>query len=760
MNMDEQTARRVLLAQAIETVDTQGGLLSEVEREQIDRQARHDAGIAGEERQTIAPEHFIDLRAQRVLATAQRRNPALAAMQEPGSLSGWLTVGTPLAALVMGVLTDVIANPHRVDLVSLPLLGIVAWNLAIYLVLIGGWLLTSRGGHRPLLAGLGRWTDGPRAAFRRRRGNLTSQVAALFHLRWYQLTEALHVQRCKRVLHLSAAAWAVGVALSLLTRGLVVEYRVGWESTLLDAGQVHAILSFLRLPALLVFPFQPFTVQEVAQLQFTQGGGVASARWVYMYVALLLVLVVVPRVLLAAAAYAREQMLARKVPVDLGDTYFQRLISLLSSAHVHLGLLTHRNEDRAAIARVLSPEPDGGRILIRSGNDDVLRLMDLSQMQAPAPSPPAMGWTGRLLGLVSRNRAKPEAGDQALAVAREDCDVVLHVCSTADDRAAAQPLLQWLGKPVLVLVNQLGPADPGELSFDAFARCWVQERTLLDAIGRSLPQAKAAGFARIAAAWDARNQARFARAVAALAEHLLYAARQSEEVRSSALTVKNLIPTERQAQAQARQAAMDAVVKRLDASAAEMFSRLRKLHGLDDSAAGTLQERMEEKFVVQQAIDMPQAGVAGAATGAAMGASVDLLVGGLTLGAATALGALVGGSAAFIGAAWKNRATSGGTTLVQLSEEMMQAMVEAALLRYLAVAHYGRGPVRAEGELRPFWKRDVVAAVEARKTFLLPFWAAARTQPDSGKLVLALAREIETIARNVLATLYPDARHP
>jgi hypothetical protein len=224
------------------------------------------------------------------------------------------------------------------------------------------------------------------------------------------------------------------------------------------------------------------------------------------------------------------------------------------------------------------------------------------------------------------------------------------------------------------------------------------------------------------------------------------------------LTVKNLIPSERQAQAQGRQAAMDAMVKRLDASAAEMFSKLRKLHGLDDSTAGALQERMEEKFVVQQAINMPQAGVAGAATGAAMGASVDLLVGGLTLGAATALGALVGGGAAFIGAAWKNRSTSGGATLVQLSDEMMQAMAEAALLRYLAVAHYGRGPIGAEGELRPFWKSDVVAAVEARKAFLLPFWTAARTQPDSGKLALALAREIEAIARNVLGALYPDAR--
>ena len=752
--MDELSARRVLLAQAIETADAKGGLLSEVERDQIDRQARQDAGLAGDERQAVAPEHFIDVRAQRVLAAVQRRNPALAAMQEPGNWGTWLSVGTPLAALILGVLTEVIANPHRVDLVSLPLLGIVAWNLAMYLVLIGGWLLARRDGRRPWLAGLGRWTDGEHV-LRRRPGNLQSQITAMFQLRWYQATQSLHVQRCKRVLHLAAAAWAVGVALSLLTRGLVVEYRVGWESTFLNAEQVHTILSLLRLPALLLFPFQPFTVQEIAGLQFSQGGAVAGVRWVYMYVALLLVLVVTPRLLLAGIAYARERMLARKVPVDLGEPYFQRLVSLLSSARVQLGLITHREQDGAAVLRVLCQEPDAGRTLIRSAHDDVLQLMDLSgaqppALQAPAPSG-ATGWASRLLALMAPRMAKPEPGDQALVVARQDCDVLLHVCSSAGDSEAAQPLLQWLGKPVLVLVNGAGHDLPGHLPFSAFARCWVQERVLLDAMARCLPQDKAAGFARITAAWEERNHARFARAMGVLAEHLLFAARQVEEVRSSALTVRNLIPAERQAQAQARQGAIDIVVARLDVSAAEMFTSLRKLYGVEDTAAVVLQERMQQRFVVQQAIDMPQAGMAGAATGAAMGASVDLLVGGLTLGAATALGALVGGSAAFVAAAWKNRATASGTTVVQLSDEMMGAMVEAALLRYLAVAHYGR----ADEELRPAWKNEVQAAVEAHKGFLTPYWTAARTQPDAGRLAMALARELEGIARKVLSKLYP-----
>lgn len=762
--MDELTARRAVLAQAIETADTEGKLLSDVERDQLDRQARQDVrsstekGGPAEEGEPISPERFIDARARRVLAAVGGRNPALAAMQEPGSWQQWVAVGTPLAALVFGVLTDVIANPHRVDLVSLPLLGIVAWNLAMYIVLVASVFVAGHGGRSSFLAGFGRWTDGERA-LRRRPGNLRSQVTAIFHMRWFELTQSLHVQRCKRVLHLSAAGWAVGVALSLLTRGLVVEYRVGWESTFLNAGQVHAILSVLRLPALLLFPFQPFSIDEVAALQFSQGGGaIAGARWVYMYVALLVVVVIVPRLVLAAVAYVQERSLSRQVPLDMGDPYYARLVSLLSSARVELGLVVHRAEDREKLLRVLAQDPAGGRTLISSAHDDVLRLTDLSDLPVPATTA-ALGastsWADRLFGRFRQGQSHHSLQDRV----RDECDVVLHVCRNEADVQSAEALLHWMGKPVLVLVNDVEPPRVSPraevLAFDSFGRCWIQERTLLDAIGRWIPQPKAAGFARIAAAWAERNQARFSRSMAAVAEHLLFAARQVEEVRSSALTVKNFMPTERQAQAHARQGAIDAVVKRLDESAVQMYARLCQLHGVEQAAAGELQERMEAKFVVQQAVDTPQAGMAGAATGAAMGASVDLLVGGLTLGAATALGALVGGSAGFIAAAWKNRATAAGTTVVQLSDEMMQAMVEAALLRYLAVAHFGRGPAGEGGELRPFWKGEVVAAVEAHKALLVPFWTAARTRPDAGRLAMALAPELETLARKVLAALYP-----
>ena len=198
--------------------------------------------------------------------------------------------------------------------------------------------------------------------------------------------------------------------------------------------------------------------------------------------------------------------------------------------------------------------------------------------------------------------------------------------------------------------------------------------------------------------------------------------------------------------------------QRLDGSAAQMFAKLRELHGVDEAAARALQHRLQEKFVVQQAIDTPQAGMAGAATGAAMGASVDLLVGGLTLGAATALGALVGGSAAFIAAAWKNRATPSGT-----SARPTQRRDDAGDDRSGLAALPGGGaprpralvPASARPGGRPKswlrWRRASHAA---------PFWTAARTQPDAGKLSAGAGARTGRHRRRALATLYPSATRP
>ena len=136
MTMEEHAARQVVLAQAIETGDTQGRLLGKAERDDINRrireQTKNSTALAG----PLALQPVLHERAKLVLHTVEKRSPVLAALQQARPWQRWLVAGAPLAAFVMGVLTDRVANPHRVDLLSLPLLLIVLWNLAVYVVLV------------------------------------------------------------------------------------------------------------------------------------------------------------------------------------------------------------------------------------------------------------------------------------------------------------------------------------------------------------------------------------------------------------------------------------------------------------------------------------------------------------------------------------------------------------------------------------------------------------------------------------------------
>ena len=140
ITLDEQGARRMLLVQAIETSDMQGKLLSPVEREEIDRLALA-SGKNGSPVSAIAAHAFLRERGRQVLQLVENRNPALASLQAPKPWTQWLSLVAFLAAIVFGAATDRIANPHRVDLLSLPLLTLIVWNVLIYCVLIAGYFL-------------------------------------------------------------------------------------------------------------------------------------------------------------------------------------------------------------------------------------------------------------------------------------------------------------------------------------------------------------------------------------------------------------------------------------------------------------------------------------------------------------------------------------------------------------------------------------------------------------------------------------------
>jgi len=629
---------------------------------------------------------------------------------------------------------------------------------------------------------------------RRRAGKLRAEVTLLFMRQWHQASAALGRWRVARVLHLAAAGWAAGVALSLIARGAFVEYQVGWESTWFDAAQVHAFLSLLLKPAVVLLGVAPLSLQEVAQLELSRNSVPEVARrWVYLYATLLLLIVIVPRLLLAGFAGWRERRHARAISLDLDQPYFQALVGLLRPARVRLGLHTSDPADREAVLRILLQQRDASAsaagalsdaapVLIAVGEGDQLQL---DELRGPGPlllePPPGAARGGGLIALARRTLMAPwRGGHEGAAVGpafavRPPPDMVLQVVSRAEHLGATPGLQQQPGKPLLLLVRPArAEREPGDLAqlcrqalsgsagevlmFQDVAACWVQEELFLGAMARHLPAEKSPGFARLRAAWARRHRQRFEQAMSTIALQLLDAAREVQEVNAPAMSLRDILPAERRAGEQARRAAIAKVVVRLQEAAALTLARLLELHGIDGREARPLELRLEEQFVVLGAVNTPQAGMAGAATGAAMGASVDLMVGGLTLGAAAALGALVGGGAATVAAAWKNKSTGAVASTVVLSADMLQGLTEAALLRYLAAVHFGRpafGSDSAQVELR--WKIEVVAVVQAHRQRLEAVWTALRAPaagagPDNAA---PLAGLLERMASEVLQRLYP-----
>jgi Domain of unknown function (DUF3482)/Protein of unknown function (DUF2868) len=798
LSLREDDARALTLAHAVEASDAQGKLVSTVERDAIDRQLGHDPRPQGDDA-ALQVEALLRQRAAALLGVVGNRDPALAAYAHRRRWTRWLALGAPLAAVLLGAATDRIANPHRVDLLSLPLLAILAWNLAIYAALLLTYVLQRRGDDRPdaspvtdLALRLAAWH--PRAS------TLHARVIAAFTHRWLSATAPLQAQRVRRVLHLAAAGWALGVVLSLFTRGLVIEYRVGWESTFLNAEQVHAILKILLLPVLAVFPFQSFSVQDIAALRFTDGaatGAAAGARWVYLYASLLGMVVIAPRLLLAGWARWREWQLAQQVKLDLDNAYYRRIIAMMHPAQVHLGLIAPRNGDLAELlaALQLHRQPAAGMAALVSGPAPVTLLrtpggetllaseiMPSEPAAAPhQPTPLRGSWAGQALARLRGSSstaaaaAPPAAPLPSHASGSPDCALLL--VRHPDDLDAALPRLRRLAAPMLLLVKPeaAGPAqreadlaqcrarahtlgvDAEVLGWASAAGCWVQQSVLWEAIGRCLPAAKKDGFAPLLDNQTQLNRERFAEAMDVIARQMMTAAREVETVHSAPPSVTRFLsPADRQADAKARLDATSQLAARLQSGARQTQAALLRLHGLDGAEDLLAEQTFDEAFRHTAPVNARQAGMAGAATGAATGASVDLITGGLTLGAAAAIGALVGGGAALAGAAWKNRSTATGTATVQPGDDMLHALLEAALLRYLHIVHLKiGGDAPADVHHAPAWPAHLAAALAPRKAQLTALWAQAR-QPQP-PVPGVLAGELQTIMREVLRALYPAA---
>ena len=341
--MNEQAAREVMLVHAIESADSANDLLSEDDRQRASTDAKQlSQWQASQDRSQPPADAFLHQRAGQILKQLANRHPALAAFTAGGGAFHLFLAGLPVLGLLAGIFLDHVTDPHRVDLLSAPLLLIIGWNLAVYAGLLvwacfpQGWRAAPGSGwaHRLSLGPLRLPDKLPMPL---------SKALAAFTIEWPRLSQRLVAARLGRTMHLGAALFALGALLSLVARAYLSQYSAGWESTFLTAGQVHALLSALFAPALAVFPLQGFSVAEVEALRFGQApvSPLGGARWVQLYAASLLLLVVLPRLLLAGASHWRVQQMRQNFPLDLAQPYFRRLLNSLGGAPGVLRVLAY-----------------------------------------------------------------------------------------------------------------------------------------------------------------------------------------------------------------------------------------------------------------------------------------------------------------------------------------------------------------------------------------------------------------------------------
>ena len=339
--MNEQAARDVLLVRAVENADRDRTLITEADRQHAARAAAELARWSASERgEAASAERYVEKRAELLLGKLGERERRLAQAVRSLAWRPWIGVLLPLVALAFGAFFQQVGDRQHINVLAFPLLTIVLWNLAVYVILAARTVLGLGRGSRPL-AGLRRAVMGYARRGGRRLSGTAGDAFAAFMGEWTRAGAPLLSARAARVLHLSAALLAIGAIAGLYFRGLVFEYRAGWESTFLAPAQVHALLSSVLGPAASALGQAFPGVDELARMRWPDSPGENAARWIHWYALVVAALVIVPRLALAAGARWREQRLSRRFPIPLDEPYFRRLLGGFSPERAQLRVVPY-----------------------------------------------------------------------------------------------------------------------------------------------------------------------------------------------------------------------------------------------------------------------------------------------------------------------------------------------------------------------------------------------------------------------------------
>jgi hypothetical protein len=338
--MRQRALRTVVLVHAIEATDWDEQTLTAAER--ASATAATAAGgpppEAGAEGAPLGAEseRFLARRAEALLTRVRVRSPGIDRVLAAADGATALDRGTLLLAFAVGVALA-FADGGRIDIFAYPLVGLIVWNLIVYLILIAR-LFGQRAEGSRVRDAFGRF-------YARR---VSARVEALvahstrfnaplapglrrFATDWREVGRPMYLLRARRLLHLAAILVAVGLMAGYDLRGWILREPAGWGTTIFGPASAHAALTALYGPASAISGVALPSAAEIRSLIWTgpaSGGGTAG-EWLYLIDWTALLYIVLPRLLAVVSSTIGlwRQTASPRAPAWLSREYLRAILS-------------------------------------------------------------------------------------------------------------------------------------------------------------------------------------------------------------------------------------------------------------------------------------------------------------------------------------------------------------------------------------------------------------------------------------------------
>lgn len=379
--MDESAALEVTAVRAVETGDADRALWSDADREWASRSAAAEVGEGAD------PEVYLARRARFALDRLGGLRPSVPRVVRALRWRPWIGALVVAGAFVAGVAVDRVGGASSINLLAPPVYALLVWNLAVY-AMLAVRLAARPAWIGPLRTLLVRVAGGLRRGARGAEGPGAGLAALPGD--WARLATPLYSARAARVLHLAAAAMALGVIAGMYVRGLAFEYRATWESTFLGADEVRALLAAALSPGSLLTGVAVPGVEGIEAIRAPASENAAS--WLHLLAGSVAAVVVIPRLALAAVVAVVERRRATRLPVPLSEPYFQRLLRGFSAgpvqAHVFPYSYAAPSEALAGLEAIVSRAFGGNAAVavqapVAWGDDDAIAALAVPDGEGP-----------------------------------------------------------------------------------------------------------------------------------------------------------------------------------------------------------------------------------------------------------------------------------------------------------------------------------------------------------------------------------------